>query len=65
VVASRPPGYRGALPYGFGVVELNGVDLQVITRLTESDLHRLRPGLPVTIVIEPLFTDDEGAQVAS
>jgi len=65
VVASRPPGYRGALPYGFGVVELDGVDLQVITRLTESDLHRLGPGLPVTLVIEPLFIDDEGAQVAS
>jgi uncharacterized OB-fold protein len=65
VVASRPPGYQGALPYGFGVVELDGVDLQVITRLTEPDLARLRPGLPVTLVIEPLYSDDEGAQVAS
>jgi uncharacterized OB-fold protein len=65
VVASRPPGYRGPLPYGFGVVEIDGADLQVITRLTEADLERLRPGLPVTLVIEPLFSDDEGAQVAS
>jgi len=65
VVANRPPGYRGPLPYGFGVVELDGVDLQVITRLTQSDLARLRPGLPVTLVIEPLFTDDEGTAVAS
>ena len=65
VVASRPPGYRGPLPYGFGVVEIDGADLQVITRLTEPDLARLRPGLPVTLVIEPLFSDDEGAQVAS
>ena len=24
VVASRPPGYRGPLPYGFGVVEVDG-----------------------------------------
>jgi uncharacterized OB-fold protein len=47
------------------VVELDGVDLQVITRLTEADLQRLRPGLPVTLVIEPLFTDDEGAAVMS
>jgi uncharacterized protein len=65
VVANRPPGYRGPLPYGFGVVELDGVDLQVITRLTQSDLARLRPGLPVTLVIEPLFTDEEGTAVAS
>lgn|SRR5215472_6041331 len=65
VVANRPPGYRGPVPYGFGVVELDGVDLQVITRLTEADLQRLRPGLPVTLVIEPLFTDDEGAAVMS
>jgi len=65
VVASRPPGYRGPLPYGFGVVELDGADLQVITRLTVADLERLRPGLPVTLVIEPLFTDDEGTAVDS
>jgi uncharacterized protein len=65
VIASRPPGYRGPLPYGFGVVELDGADLQVITRLTVADIERLRPGLPVTLVIEPLFTDDEGATVAS
>jgi uncharacterized protein len=65
VVANRPPGYRGPVPYGFGVVEVDGVDLQVITRLTENDLQRLRPGLPVTLVIEPLFTDDEGATVMS
>jgi uncharacterized OB-fold protein len=63
VVAARPPGYRGSLPYGFGVVELDGTNLQVIARLTEPDLERLRPGLPVTLVIEPLFTDDDGTPV--
>jgi uncharacterized OB-fold protein len=62
VVANRPPGYRGPLPYGFGVVEL-GEGLRVITRLTESDPARLRPGLAVTLVIEPLFTDDDGTRV--
>jgi len=64
VVTNRPPGYRGSLPYGFGVVELtNG--LRVITRLTESDPARLRPGLAVTLVVEPLFTDDDGTEVLS
>jgi len=63
VVGNRPPGYRGPLPYGFGVVELDGTGLQVISRITETDLRLLRPGLPVTLVIEPLFTDDEGTPV--
>ena len=62
MVANRPPGYRGPLPYGFGVVELTE-GLRVITRLTENDPARLHPGLEVTLVIEPLFTDDDGTQV--
>src|SRR5919204_5497991 len=45
-VVSAPPGYRGEVPYGFGVVELEG-GLRVITRLTESRLECLRPGLSV------------------
>ena len=65
VVANRPPGYRGPLPYGFGVVELDGTGLEVITRLTESDPARLRPGLAVRLVVEPLFADDDGTPVLS
>ena len=61
-VLSRPPGYRGPVPYGLGVVALEG-GLSVIARLTETDLSRLRPGLPMHLVIEPLFTDDEGRPV--
>jgi uncharacterized protein len=63
VVANRPPGYRGPLPYGFGVVELDGTGLEVITRLTEADEAQLRPGLPMTLVVEPLFEDDDGTPV--
>jgi uncharacterized OB-fold protein len=62
VVSNRPPGYRGPLPYGFGVVEMEG-GLRVITRLTESRLDRLRPGLAMRLVVEPLFTDDDGRPV--
>ncbi len=36
-VTSAPPGYAGPVPYGFGVVELDGVGLRVVGRLTESD----------------------------
>ena len=64
VVSNRPPGYRGPVPYGFGVVELAD-GLRVITRLTESDPSRLRPGLAVQLVIEPLFADDDGTPVLS
>jgi uncharacterized OB-fold protein len=63
-VSSRPPGYRGPLPYGFGVVELDG-GLRVVARLTEARLERLRPGLPMRLVVEPLFDDDEGRPVLS
>lgn len=65
VVASTPPGYRGPLPFGFGVVELADTGLQVIARLTESRMERLRPGLQVRLVVEPLFTEDDGTAVLS
>jgi uncharacterized OB-fold protein len=63
-VTSRPPGYRGPLPYGFGVVELAGA-LRVVTRLTEARLDRLRAGMPMRLVVDTLFTNDDGVPVLS
>jgi len=63
-VGSRPPGYRGPVPYGFGIVELDG-GLRVVTRLTEPRLDRLRPGQPMRLVLEALHTDDDGRAVVS
>ena len=63
-VASRPPGYRGPVPFGFGVVEIPE-GLRVVTRLTTSDLRALRPGLPMRLVVEPLFVDDDDTPVLS
>ncbi len=63
-VTSRPPGYRGPVPYGFGVVELPE-GLRVVTRLTEADPARLRPGMGMTLEVAPLFTDDDGTPVLS
>jgi len=51
-VTSAPPGYDGPVPYGFGVVELDGIDLRVIGRLTEADPNALREGQPVRVVAE-------------
>jgi uncharacterized OB-fold protein len=64
VVQNRPPGYRGEVPFGFGVVELPE-GIRVISRLTEARLERLRFGMPVRLVIGPLHVDDEGRQVVS
>ena len=63
-IAARPPGYRGPLPYGFGVVEL-AEGLRVVTCLAETDTAALRPGLPMRLVVAPLFTDDDGTPVLS
>src|SRR5262249_23693741 len=63
-VTTRPAGYRGPVPYGFGIVELpEGV--RIVTRLTEAALDRLQEGMSMRLVIEPLHTDDEGVPVLS
>ena len=64
VVHARPPGYRGPLPYGFGIVEL-AEGLRVVTRLTEARLEHLRPDMPMRLVIDALCTDDAGTRVLS
>lgn len=58
-VLKAPPGYRGRVPYGFGVVELPG-GIRVVTRLAEADPSRLTAGDPVRLVLEDLFVNDEG-----
>lgn len=59
-VTHPPPGYDGPIPYGFGVVELDGIGLRVVARLTESDPSRLHQGQRMTLV-----TDDLGDHVAT
>jgi uncharacterized protein len=51
-VTSAPPGYDGPVPYGFGVVELDGIGLRVIGRLTESDPSALHVGHRMQLVAE-------------
>ncbi|MFZ0666687.1 MAG: OB-fold domain-containing protein [Acidimicrobiales bacterium] len=59
-VTASPPGYEGAIPYGFGVVELpEGV--RIVTRLTEADPANLRYGQQMNFVLVPL--PYEGEQV--
>jgi len=63
-VTTAPPGYRGEVPYGFGVVELPE-GLRVITRLTESDPSRLSAGLTMELVVVPVRVDEDGRQVVT
>ena len=61
-VTAPPPGYRGAVPFGFGVVELPE-GIRVLTRLTEADLSQLTFGQPVCMQLVALHTDDDGRDV--
>lgn len=61
-VTAPPPGYRGEVPYGFGVVELPE-GLRVISRLTESDPGALQLGQAMELVVVPLHVDDDGNSV--
>ena len=63
-VTSPPPGYRGAVPYGIGVVELpEGV--RVITRLTEGDPAALSDGQAMELRVVPLHRDEDGNDVVT
>ncbi len=53
-VTAAPPGYEGATPYGFGVVELTREQLRVVTRLTEPDPELLQFGQQMTLVPDEL-----------
>jgi uncharacterized OB-fold protein len=53
-VTAAPPGYTGAVPYGFGIVELTREALRVITRLREPDPAQLTYGQPMRLVADEL-----------
>jgi len=61
-VEKPPPGYRGKVPYGFGVVELPE-GLRVVSRLTESRVDLLSSGMAMRLVLEELFVDEAGNHV--
>ena len=57
-VTASPPGYLGSVPYGFGVVELDG-GLRVIARIEEADPARLELGMRMRLVIIELGPDPD------
>jgi uncharacterized OB-fold protein len=60
-VTTAPPGYRGDVPFGFGIVELPE-GLRVITRLA-APVDGYTFGLPMALRIVPLHTDEDGTVV--
>ena len=63
-VTAPPPGYRGEVPFGFGVVELPE-HIRVVTRITEPDPARLHLGQVMRLEIVPLHRAEDGRQVVS
>lgn len=63
-VTVAPPGYRGEVPYGFGVVELPE-GLRVVSRLTDADPSRWSAGDPVVLVADELYRDESGDAVVT
>jgi acetyl-CoA acetyltransferase/uncharacterized OB-fold protein len=61
-VTNRPPGYEGAVPFGFGVVELPE-GIRIISRI--ADPAGGVPGAPVRLITEPLSTDSDGREVVT
>lgn len=64
-ITSRPPGYAGPVPFGFGVVELDGTGLEVLGRLTEARLDHLAPGLPMRLVVDTVGADPAGLPIVT
>jgi uncharacterized OB-fold protein len=63
-VTAAPPGYRGAVPYGVGVVELPE-GIRVISHLSVSDPAALALGQAMQLCVVPLHTDDDGNEVVT
>lgn len=61
-VVSRPPGYEGPVPYGFGVVELDD-GIRVVTRIVDPE--RAVAGTAVEITLETIGTDEEGREIVT
>jgi uncharacterized OB-fold protein len=63
-VTAPPPGYRGEVPFGFGVVELPE-RIRVVTRITEADPARLQAGQAMRLEIVPVHDDEDGRPVVT
>jgi uncharacterized protein len=63
VVMQQPGGgfYKGPVPYAYGYVNLQEVAVE--TLFDAANLDNLRLGMGVELVVEKLYTDDQGNDV--
>jgi uncharacterized OB-fold protein len=64
-VTATPPGYAGAVPFGFGIVELTAEQLRVVTRLTVAEPAALSFGQVMTVVADVVGSDDDGNELVA
>jgi uncharacterized protein len=63
-IGTAPPGYRGPVPFGFGVVELAD-GIRIVTRLAAADISALVFGMPMRLTTDVVDLDDEGNEVVT
>ena len=56
-VTAAPPGYAGRVPYGLGVVELDG-GLRVVGRILGDTPATIAPGTPMEVTTELVATPE-------
>ncbi|MES2986345.1 MAG: OB-fold domain-containing protein [Pseudomonadota bacterium] len=59
VVRSAPPGYHGPVPYGLGVVVLDGIGLRILTRLSITDEAAIETDAAMHLTTEALPGPEE------
>ena len=51
-------------PFGVGYVDIDGL-VRVESRLTTADVNELKIGMDLELVLEPLYTNDDGDEVVT
>jgi uncharacterized protein len=63
-IGTAPPGYRGPVPFGFGVVELTE-GIRIVTRLGRADTSALEFGMPMRVTTDVVGIDDDGNETVT
>jgi uncharacterized OB-fold protein len=62
VVRQRQPGFKGAVPYAVGLIDLPE-RIRVMSLLSDCDFDTLKIGMKVKLIIDKLYEDEAGSQV--
>ncbi len=62
-VTVAPPGYFGPVPYALGVVQLDGIDLELLSRLSIPSVEAATLGMPMRLEFDHLPGASEGNEL--